>query len=201
MCSFDGKQGLRATYWNNPDRKGDIAATQWIENPVKLTTAGQHEFASGVRLEGFSARFETEFTAPESEEIVFKSGATGYFELLVNGESLLRYSNWRTLPSRTPFKVEAGKKYKIEIRFAQQNNWQADIEFDFGKEVDVDYTGLIEKLRGVDLVIFAGGLSGRLEGEEMPVSYPGFKGGDRTDIELPKVQRNCLKTQIGRAHV
>jgi beta-glucosidase len=27
----------------------------------------------------------------------------------------------------------------------------------------------------------------------MPVSYPGFKGGDRTDIELPLVQRNCLK--------
>jgi beta-glucosidase len=32
-----------------------------------------------------------------------------------------------------------------------------------------------------------------LEGEEMPVSYPGFRGGDRTDIELPAVQRNCLK--------
>ena len=28
----------------------------------------------------------------------------------------------------------------------------------------------------------------------MPVSYPGFKGGDRTNIELPSVQRNCLKT-------
>ncbi len=27
----------------------------------------------------------------------------------------------------------------------------------------------------------------------MPVSYPGFKGGDRTDIELPAVQRNCIK--------
>jgi beta-glucosidase len=27
----------------------------------------------------------------------------------------------------------------------------------------------------------------------MPVSYPGFKGGDRTDIQLPEVQRNCLK--------
>ncbi len=27
----------------------------------------------------------------------------------------------------------------------------------------------------------------------MPVSYPGFKGGDRTNIELPGVQRNCLK--------
>jgi beta-glucosidase len=25
------------------------------------------------------------------------------------------------------------------------------------------------------------------------VNFPGFKGGDRTDIELPLVQRNCLK--------
>lgn len=33
----------------------------------------------------------------------------------------------------------------------------------------------------------------KLEGEEMPVSLPGFKGGDRTDIELPAVQRNCIK--------
>jgi beta-glucosidase len=48
-------------------------------------------------------------------------------------------------------------------------------------------------LKGIDVVIFAGGLSTLLEGEEMPVSYPGFKGGDRTDIELPEVQRNCLK--------
>ncbi|MFA5046251.1 MAG: glycoside hydrolase family 3 C-terminal domain-containing protein, partial [Paludibacter sp.] len=37
-----------------------------------------------------------------------------------------------------------------------------------------------------------GGLSSLLEGEEMPVSFPGFKGGDRTDIELPAVQRKCL---------
>ena len=41
--------------------------------------------------------------------------------------------------------------------------------------------------------MFVGGLSGKLEGEEMPVSYPGFKGGDRTNIDLPSVQRNCLK--------
>ncbi len=42
-------------------------------------------------------------------------------------------------------------------------------------------------------MVFSGGLSGKLEGEEMPVNYPGFKGGDRTNIELPPVQRNCLK--------
>jgi beta-glucosidase len=193
QCSFEGKQGFKATYWNTPDRTGDIVITQQITNPIKKTTAGQHEFASGVKLEGFSAIFETEFTPKISEEIVFKTGATGFFELLVNGESLQRYGNWRTLPGRIPYQVETGKTYKIEIRYGQLNNWQANLEFDFGKEVDVDYTALIKKLKGIDLVVFVGGLSGNLEGEEMPVSYPGFKGGDRTNIELPSVQRNCLK--------
>lgn len=192
-CSIDGKKGFKATYWNSNDFSGDIVATQQIENPIKLTTAGQHEFASGVRLEGFSAKYETLFEADQSEEIVFKCGATGLFGLVVNGDTITRYVNWRTLPSRHSYKVESGKKYKIEIHYAQMNNWQANIEFNFGKEVDVDYTELIEELKGIDVVVFVGGISSQLEGEEMPVSYPGFKGGDRTDIELPAVQRNFLK--------
>ena len=191
--SVDGKKGFKATYWNNRERSGDIVITTQIENPLKLTTAGDHEFASGVNLVAFSALYETEFDAPETEEIVFKIGATGYFELLVNGQSISRFNNWRTLPSRVPYQVEKGKKYKIEIRYAQLNNWQANLEFDFGKELEIDFSGLINKLKGVDVVVFVGGLSTLLEGEEMPVNYPGFKGGDRTDIQLPEVQRNCLK--------
>ena len=38
-----------------------------------------------------------------------------------------------------------------------------------------------------------GGISPALEGEEMPVNIDGFKGGDRTNIELPQVQRDFLK--------
>ena len=125
--------------------------------------------------------------------MVFKIGATGAFQLIVNGETITQYNNWRTLPGRIPFKVEAGKTYKIEILYAQLNNWQANLEFDFGKEYDIDFTGLIQKLKGVDTVVFVGGLSTLLEGEEMPVSYPGFKGGDRTNIDLPVVQRKCLR--------
>lgn len=189
----DGKQGFKATYWNNRTLSGDIVTTVQIVNPFKITTAGDHEFASGVKLVDFSAKYETEYIAEETEEIVFKLGATGMFELKVNDESLIRFNNWRTLPARVPYKVVKGKKYRIEIRYAQLNNWQANLEFDFGKELDIDFTGLINKLKGVDVVIFAGGLSTLLEGEEMPVNYPGFKGGDRTDIQLPEVQRNCLK--------
>ncbi|MBN2092630.1 glycoside hydrolase family 3 C-terminal domain-containing protein [candidate division KSB1 bacterium] len=193
-CSIDDKTGFKATYWNNQERKGEVVASQQIVNPLKLTVAGQHEFAPRVKLEGFSALYETEFIPAKSEEIVFKCGATGFFELLVNGKSLTRYQNWRTLPSRHLFKVEHGQKYKIEIHYAQLYNWEANIEFNFGKEVDVDFSGLTNKLKDVDVVIYVGGLSTILEGEEMPVSYPGFKGGDRTDIELPAIQRNCLKS-------
>lgn len=190
---FDGKPGFKATYWNNRDFTGDIVTTQNIINPVKLTTAGQHEFAHGVKLEDFSAKYETVYTADKDEEITFNYGATGYFELFVNGESIVKTYNWRTLPSKAHLKVEAGKKYNIEIRYAQLYNWQANLEFNFGREINIDFTGLVEKLKGIDVVIFVGGLSGKLEGEEMPVNYPGFKGGDRTDIELPAVQRNLLK--------
>ena len=118
-CSTEGKKGFKATYWNTKDLSGDVVATQQLTDPIKLTTAGQHEFASGVKLEGFSAKYETEFEAPKSEEIVFNCGATGYFELFVNGESVKKLNNWRTLISRIPYKVEAGKKYKLEMRFAR----------------------------------------------------------------------------------
>ena len=51
---------------------------------------------------------------------------------------------------------------------------------------------LLKALEGIDVVIFAGGISPRLEGEEMPVEVPGFRGGDRTSLELPSVQRSLL---------
>jgi beta-glucosidase len=190
---FDNKPGFKATYWNHPDFEGEPVVTQQLVNPIRRTAAGQHEFAPGVKLEDFSATYEAEFTPSVSEKVVFKGGATGFFEVIVNGDTLVSYTNWRTLPARFPFSVEAGKTYNLKIRYAQRENWEANIDIDFGREEDVDYSALLKKLEGIDTVVFAGGLSGSLEGEEMPVSYPGFKGGDRTNIELPSVQRNCLK--------
>jgi beta-glucosidase len=44
-----------------------------------------------------------------------------------------------------------------------------------------------------DVIIYVGGISPQLEGEEMKVNYDGFNGGDRTQIELPPVQTELLK--------
>ena len=57
----------------------------------------------------------------------------------------------------------------------------------------LDADAVLAELDGIDIVVFAGGISPRFEGEEMPVEVPGFFGGDRTDIELPDVQRRLLK--------
>ena len=59
---------------------------------------------------------------------------------------------------------------------------------------EMDPETLLKRLEGIDIVVFAGGISPRLEGEQMKVELPGFKGGDRTDIELPEVQRRMLRT-------
>ena len=44
-----------------------------------------------------------------------------------------------------------------------------------------------------DVVIFVGGISPRLEGEELQVEEPGFRGGDRLAIELPASQSELVK--------
>ena len=42
------------------------------------------------------------------------------------------------------------------------------------------------------MVVFVGGLTGDVEGEEMRVNFPGFSGGDRTDLLLPQSQQKLL---------
>jgi beta-glucosidase len=44
-----------------------------------------------------------------------------------------------------------------------------------------------------DVVVFAGGIDGSMEGEEMKTVYQGFDRGDRTGIELPAIQTELLK--------
>jgi len=54
-----------------------------------------------------------------------------------------------------------------------------------------------KKIAAADVIIFVGGISPNLEGEEMDVRYKGFKGGDRTSIELPATQRELI-AQLAR---
>jgi beta-glucosidase len=48
--------------------------------------------------------------------------------------------------------------------------------------------------RKADAVILCMGLSPRLEGEELKLNIPGFKGGDRTSLGLPKEQEDLIRS-------
>ena len=53
-----------------------------------------------------------------------------------------------------------------------------------------------EVVRKADVIIAVLGLTSGLEGEEMPISIPGFAGGDRTSIDLPQAQEDLLKDLV-----
>ena len=58
---------------------------------------------------------------------------------------------------------------------------------------DFDYDAFVKAAEGYETVIFAGGIAPCLEGEDMPVRVPGFRGGDRETIQLPEVQKKLVK--------
>ena len=117
----------------------------------------------------------------------------------------MQWGNYNAIPNRTVTLYDAlkeripGIKYVrgcglVGAEYMPKPNGDRDQEErqkDFLPALDVD--AVLGSLKDIDVVIFAGGISPRLEGEEMSVKLPGFKGGDRTDIELPQVQRDLLK--------
>ncbi|MGN0280903.1 MAG: xylan 1,4-beta-xylosidase [Prevotella sp.] len=193
QCSADGKKGIRGTFWNNVSRSGKPVTKEYYVNPIAVTTSGQHTFADGVKMEDFSALYETTFTPEKSCKVVIRMQYTGAFSLKVNGKTLAADSTWRDQPMRFELDVEKGKKYDVELAYHTVKTWAANMKLNIGEELPIDYAETINKLKGIETVVFVGGISSQLEGEEMPVKIDGFKGGDRTHIELPKVQREFIR--------
>ena len=189
----DGKKGIRGTFWTNTNREGKAFSEEYYTKPLAVTTNGMHVFAAGLPIEDFSAKYETTFAPTEEGEYVINVEGTGDFALYVDGEKKVSKHTWRATPTRTVLQAKKGQKFQIEVCFNTVKTWGASMKIDVAKELQIDYQQTIAQLNGIDKVIFVGGISPALEGEEMPVNIDGFKGGDRTNIELPKVQRDFLK--------
>ena len=188
-----GYQGMQAIYWNNTEMKGKPVTTVHITNPVKLSNGGNTVFAPGVNLEHFSARLDGIFKPTEDETLIFDISADDKLRLIVNGDTLVDI--WkvrhRIQGGKKELAVKAGQHYRIQIDYVQETGY-ATLNFDIKKKVTPTPEQLLAQIGDTETVIFIGGISPSLEGEEMKVSEPGFKGGDRTSIELPQVQRDML---------
>lgn len=191
-CSINGKPGFSAEYWNNRTHEGEVVATDQISTPFHFATTGATTFAPGVEITNFSARYESVFRPSQSGDVVFRFQLDGEVILMVDGKQVAEKVYVKNPTNLYTLQAKAGKEYHIEILFKQRNE-RATLDFDLGKQVEINLNLAVEKVKDADIVLFAGGISPSLEGEEMPVEVPGFKGGDRTDIELPAVQRDLLK--------
>ena len=191
-CSINGKPGFLAEYWNNRNREGEVVATDQISTPFHFATTGATTFAPGVEITDFSARYESVFRPSQSGDVAFRFQLDGEVTLIIDSEQVARKIYVKNPTNLYTLQAKAGKEYHIEILFKQRNE-RATLDFDLGKEVGIDLNLAVKKVMDADVILFAGGISPSLEGEEMPVEVPGFKGGDRTDIELPDVQRDLLK--------
>ena len=191
QCSIDGEAGFNATYWNNREYKGKIAATDRLTTPFHFSAEGSTVFAPGVGLKNFTAIYRSTFRPTDSGAATFRVMTNGGVTLFLNGKQIAKATNIKNHTNLYSFNYEAGKSYDIELRFIQVKD-NPTLNFDLAKQTPMDAREILNKLQSADVVIFAGGISPLLEGESMRVSDPGFKGGDRTEIELPAIQREVL---------
>lgn len=193
QCSIDGKPGFRSTYWNNIKMEGKPATVTYTSTPFHFTTLGATVFAAGVNIQDFSGRYESNFTAQKTEDINFHFETEGAIRLSIDGKEVAKGAYLKNNMKLYTLKAEKGKTYNIQIDFTFfSNDRAAQLNFDMGRPAPVNLQASIDKVKPADVIVFAGGISPSLEGEEMPVSAEGFKGGDRTTIELPAIQRRLV---------
>ena len=188
-----GSQGMQATYYNNTEMNGSPVATINLTSPIMLSNGGNTVFAPGVNLENISARLDATFIPTKDETVIFNINADDKVRLIVNGDTLVNI--WqvrnRIQGAQKEMNVKAGEHYRIQIDYVQVSDF-AFLGFDIQHKVAPSHQELLAQIGEAETVIFVGGISPKLEGEEMRVNEEGFKGGDRTSIELPKAQRETL---------
>lgn len=109
-------------------------------------------------------------------------------------DSVMQWANYNGFPAHTVTLLEGLRQYlpQEKLIYIPQEDTKK------GKYPWVNYypthvRSVVDQAAKADVIIFASGISATLEGEELDVDEQGFKGGDRTSIELPDVQRQLIK--------
>lgn len=193
MVTPEGQPGMKGTYWNNTELQGDPVTTKVYEGKLNFNNGGFTVFAPGVELEDFSARYEGIFKPTRTETVNISIAADDRMRIIFAGDTIVDVwkSRSRVQYGNKDVKVEAGKEYPVIVEFMQSNAY-AQLTFDIAVKETTTPESVVSQCADKDAVIFIGGIAPTLEGEEMKVDEEGFKGGDRTSIELPKAQREIV---------
>ena len=199
------ERGLRGEYFRSSDLTGTPALVRvdaqigfrWDRgSPTdNLMARGEAGPGQGVPADNFSIRWSGQLLPPVSGSYRIEAAANDGFRLYLDGRLLL--DHWqpsdRLRADNVSVELEGGRAYDLKLEYY-------DGERDAGVRLAWNMPGAkppfeeaVEAARGSDAVVFVGGLTGDVEGEEMTVNYPGFAGGDRIDMRLPSTQRKLLE--------
>jgi beta-glucosidase len=200
------QQGLKGEYFRSRDLSGTPVITRidprisfrWDRgSPTDDAVArGEIKMADAVPADNFSVRWTGQLIAPTTGSYEISVAANDGVRLYINGTLLI--DSWelsaRLQSKSAKINLEAGKSYAIKLEYFEDIR---DAEVRLSWRLPNAKPGVeeaIEVAKAADTIVFVGGLTGDVEGEEMTVNYPGFAGGDRTDIRLPKIQQQLLES-------
>ena len=189
LQDFNDGKGALVEFYNNKELAGEPAKTAYY-NELNFSTFGAWGFAEGVNRDTLSVRVSGQYTSNFTGEMKYTLTTDNGYVLKVNGEIVeenkgggRRGFGFGRRVEYKSFPVEAGKTYDIVIEYKHGNGQFAMLRGDICERKLVDFTELANEVKGADAIIIIGGISARMEGE----------GGDKQDIELPKVQQMLVK--------
>lgn len=158
---------------------------------------------NGLQRNHYSVRWSGTFTPPAPGP--YKLGVrVNYCYACENAEGFRLYLDDKLLVESGRKTAERGEVRQAPVRFSDSQPHAIRLEYLHGSGtagIDLSWQApaevlreqAVEAARQSDVTIAFVGLSPSLEGEEMPVKLTGFRGGDRTSIDLPAVQEDLLK--------
>ena len=189
LQDFNGGKGVKVEFFNNKELAGEPAKTEYY-NDLNFSTFGAWGFAQGVNRDTLSVRVSGQYVSTFTGEMKYTLTTDNGYVLKVNGEVVeenkgggRRGFGFGRRVEYKSFPVEAGKTYDVVIDYKHGNGQFAMLRGDICERKLADFTNLANKVKGADAIIIIGGISARMEGE----------GGDKQDIELPKVQQMLVK--------
>ncbi len=186
--------GLRAEYFNNRELKGEPVLTR--TDPKIDFEWGAMSPGIGVAEDNFSVRWSGKLSPPESGKYSIGIFGNGGMRLIIDGQTIIEeLTNRRTRGITKELSFEAGHTYDIRLEYIENGNQYSSVKLNWAPPSAAARLKeeAVALARQADAVVMVVGITPLVEGEEMDVQVEGFRGGDRTDIALPKPQEDLIK--------
>lgn len=192
----DGQSGINGEYFANEEFQGSPILVR-VDNRANLESlpAGRESLTQPPDLKQFSVRWTGFLTPPESG--VYQLEATGFTNALwLDGRIVLDNSKLhKDGPRIAAILLEKGHRYAFKLESTVQDDLGATLLW--ARLLDNPLAKAVAAAKEADVVIAVVGITSQLEGEELRVNQPGFKGGDRTSLDLPKEEEDLLEAMTG----